>query len=167
MKARELIKTILVGRSPRRTVIRAGIIAVFCIILFKFLLIPIRLQGISMEPTYWDGSINLVNTLCYRFRSPKRGDVVAIAIGSGRHYLYLKRVVGLPNERVSFSGGKIFVNGKAIPELYVKYRCDWNMKEELVGPDEYYVVGDNRSIPLETHKQGRVNKEKIKGKPLW
>jgi signal peptidase I len=165
--SKDLIKRILIGKSPRYTLIRAVIIAVFCIILFKFFLIPIRIHGKSMEPTYHDGSINFVNTLYYKYHSLKRGDVVAIAIGSGHRYMYLKRIVGLPGEKVSFKDGKLLIEGKIIYEPYIKYECDWDMSEILIGENEYFVVGDNRGIPIDTHKMGRVDKDKIVGKPLW
>ena len=168
MKAIELVKIILIGRSPRRTLIRSAIIAVVCIIVFKYLLIPIRIQGMSMEPTYHDGSINFVNTLYYRFRPLKRGSIVVIPIGSGADYMHLKRIVGLPGERVCFREGRLLIDGEPILEAYVKYECDWNIEEEvLVGANEYYVVGDNRSTPIDTHKKGLVYRGKIRGNPLW
>ncbi len=162
-----LFKTMLLGKDPRRTLLRAVILAAFCFLLFKFLLIPIRIQGMSMAPAYRDGSINFVNTLSLRIRSPERGDIVAITIGSGRNYMYLKRIVGLPNEKVSFRDGRLFIDGEEIPEPYMKYECDWTMEEVLVGGDEFYVVGDNRSTPIETHEQGRVLKGRLRGVPLW
>lgn len=162
-----LFKTALLGKNPRITLRRAVLLAVFSVLLFKFLLIPIRIKGMSMEPAYRDGSINFVNTLPLQFRSPQRGDIVAIAIGSGRKYMYLKRIIGLPHEKVSFREGKLFIDGEEIPEPYVRYECDWTMEEVPVGSDEYYVVGDNRSTPSETHKKGRVKKGRLRGVPLW
>lgn len=161
------VKRIIIGKNPKRTLIRAVIIAIFCIILFKCFLIPVKINGISMEPTYRDGSVNLVNALYYNSREIKRGDIVTIAIGSGREYMYLKRVVGFPGERVSFRRGRLLIDGKVVSEPYIKYEYNWDMPEVLVGENEYFVVGDNRRIPIETHKMGRVDKDRIVGKPLW
>jgi signal peptidase I len=163
----ELLKRIIVGKNHRRTLIRAVILAIFCIILFRFFLIPVRIQGISMEPTYHNGAVNLVNTMYYKFHDFKRSDIVAVAIGSGHKYMYLKRIVGLPNEKVAFRAGKLLINGKIIDEPYIVYECDWYMAEVLVGENEYYVVGDNRSGPISGHEKGRVDKNKIMGRPLW
>ena len=164
---KDLIKVIFIGRHPERTLIRSVVIAVFCIVLFKFFLIPIRIQGMSMEPTYHNGSVNFINVFYYRFRTLERGDLAAIAIGSGRRYMYFKRIVGLPGERLSFKEGKLLINGEAVYEPYMKYGCDWNMPEVLIGHDEYFAVGDNRSTSMETHEKGRIKESKILGKPLW
>lgn len=120
-----------------------------------------------MEPAYHDSSVNFVNTLYYKLYDLKRGDIVAIAIGSGRHYMYLKRIVGLPGEKISFKNGTLRIDRQVIYEPYVKYDYDWNMEEISVGDNEYFVVGDNRSGPIDIHEKGRVTKEKIIGRPLW
>ncbi len=120
-----------------------------------------------MEPTYHDGSVNFVNTLYYKFHNFKRGDIVAIAIGSGHHYMYLKRILGLPGEKISFKSGTLRIDGQVICEPYVKYEYNWSMEEISVEDNEYFVVGDNRSGAIDAHEKGRVSKEKIIGKPLW
>ena len=120
-----------------------------------------------MEPTYHDGSINFVNTLYYKFHNFKRGDIVAITIGSGHRYMYLKRIIGLPGEKVSFKEGKLLIDSKVSYEPYVKYESDWNMSEVLVGKDEYFVVGDNRNGFIGFHEKGRADRSNIIGRPLW
>jgi len=120
-----------------------------------------------MEPTYHDGSVGFVNTLYYKFHDLKRGDLVAIAIGSGYKYMYLKRVVGLPGEKISFKNGALFIDKEEVYEPYIKCEWNWDMEEVSIGENEYFVVGDNRSVPIETHVKGRVNENKIRGKPLW
>ena len=118
-----------------------------------------------MEPTYRDGSINFVSTLRYRFREPRRGDIVAIAL-AGRRVMLLKRVVGLPGERLAFRDGTLIVNGRPTPEPYLKNGYDWNMPEVEINSDEFFVVGDNRQMPFETHLSGRAKRHKIVGGPL-
>src|SRR5271170_508078 len=67
-----------VGRHPGKTLIRAGILALACFIIFRFILLPIRVTGVSMVPTYKDHSINFINRLAYFRHEPQRGDVVGI-----------------------------------------------------------------------------------------
>lgn len=165
--SKELLKRIIIGKNAKITLIRAVFVAVFCVIFFRFFLIPMRIQGISMEPTYHNGSVGFVNALYYKFHDLKRGDIVAIAIGSGYKYMYLKRVVGLAGEEVSFKKGVLFIDGEIIREPYIEYEYDWDMDEITVGENEYFVVGDNRSVPIETQAKGRVDKSKIRGRPLW
>ena len=82
-------------------------------VVFKFVLLPIRVEGGSMLPTYQDRSVNFVNRLAYLFHEPRRGDVVAIGLLAGEHVMYMKRVVGLPGETVAFHKGHLYINGQA------------------------------------------------------
>ena len=159
-------RRIVMGRNPRVTLIRAGILAAVCFVLFGFMLKPLRVEGPSMLPSYRDGSINLLNRLAYRSSAPKRGDVVCIKT-TGMHHLYMKRVVGLPGERIAIFDGLVFINGKPLDEPYVAERADWNLTEKQLGPDEYIVIGDNRSMDQRWHSWGTVPREKIVGKVLW
>ncbi len=119
-----------------------------------------------MEPAYRDGSVNFVNTLRYRFREPARGDVVAIRL-AGRQILLLKRVVGLPGERLMFKKGTLIINGHLTPEPYLKSSYDWTTPEVEISLDEFFVVGDNRQMPPEAHDFGRVQRHRIAGGPLF
>jgi signal peptidase I len=73
-------KRLVAGRNPKSTLVRAAILAVVLVVVFKFILIPVYVKGISMEPTYHDGGVNFVNRLAYRWTKPRRGDVVAVRI---------------------------------------------------------------------------------------
>jgi signal peptidase I len=149
------------------TLTRAAVLAVTCLVVFKFVLIPVRLSGGSMAPTYGNG-INLVNRLAYRSKGPARGDVVAVRFRpTGRSVLYMKRVVGLPGERIGFRDGRVTVNDELIEESYLRFPSDWNVAPVLCGPDEYFVVGDNRSMPPEDHEHGRARRALIAGRMLW
>jgi signal peptidase I len=119
-----------------------------------------------MLPTYKENGVNFVNRLAYLFREPRRGDVVAIGLQAGEHVMYMKRIVGLPGEAIAFHRGRLFINGKPLDEPYVKLPCDWEHEPERVGPDQYYVVGDNRDMPWEDHTHGRAARNHIVGKIL-
>jgi len=157
-----LLKRILVGANPRRTLLRAVVLAVFTYLVMRFVLLPTRIRGVSMEPTYTDGKIKFVNLLAYRFRQPQRGDIVVITM-AGRRAFYLKRVIGVPGEHIEFIDGRLFVNGENVPEPYVQSRSDWTVPGIRLAGDEYYVAGDNRSIRWEYHSMGTVKREKILG----
>lgn len=160
------IRRIAIGRSPKRTVIRAGATAVALFIVFRFVVTPVVTRGISMEPTFRDGTPHLVNPFRYRRHDPAPGDVVVISL-AGRRVFYLKRVLAGPGERVAFDGGRLMVDGAARPEPYLADRGDWTMPEVALGPDEFFVAGDNRSVPIEEHKVGVVRREKIMGGILF
>ena len=158
-------QAVLWGRRPRRTAVRVVILVVVSFVVFKLILIPIRVDGPSMLPTYHTGQINFVNRLAYLFREPRRGDVVSIRF-SGRDIMLMKRIVGLPGETVEFRGGHLYINGNLLEEPYVKRRCSWDSDPVTVGPFEYYVVGDNRSMPIGLHEHGRAARNRIIGKVL-
>ena len=119
-----------------------------------------------MEPTYESGSFNLVNRLSYANSSPARGDVVAIRL-AGPSVVYVKRIVGLPGERVSFVQGTFQVNGVPVEEPYVRFRKPWDVEELTLSADEYYAVGDNRGMSARSHSFGAVRRERILGKVLF
>src|SRR5262249_34612085 len=110
--------------------------------------------------------INFLNRLAYVRHGPQRGDVVGIRY-SGESIMLLKRVVGLPGEEISFNDGTLLVNGEPLDEPYVKSECHWTHKPLRFGPDEYYVVGDNRSMPWDDHEHGAANRRRIVGKVLF
>lgn len=141
-------------------------VGIFSYIFFGHILTPFVIRGTSMEPTYRNGGINFCWKLKYLFSDPKRFDVIAIRFGGDRRML-LKRVVALEGEQVEFRQGKLFIDGKAIDESYVQYPCDWNLSPRLVEKGYVYVIGDNRSMPIEEHLFGQTRVERIVGSPLW
>lgn len=161
-----MLRRILIGRHPARTLARAGLLALVSIGVFGFLLLPIRLQGISMLPTYRAGGFNLVNTLAYRWSPPKRGDMVAIRL-AGRHVMLVKRIVALPGERIRIADGIVYVNGAPLEEPYVRYRAAWSVLEMTLDQHEYFFIGDNRGMPQQSHEFGRAPRERIVGKVMF
>ena len=81
--------------------------------------------------------------------------------------MLLKRVIATEGETVEFKDGHLLVNGKQIPEPYVKGRYHWNLTPRKVKPHQVYLVGDNRSVPIQTHDFGQTDVNRIVGAPLW
>ncbi|HZR24228.1 MAG TPA: signal peptidase I [Vicinamibacterales bacterium] len=158
--------TWLLGRSARATLTRATVMVIVAYVLFGFFLLPVRLSGISMEPTYRDGQINFANRLAYLRHEPARGDVVAIRM-AGPNVVYVKRVVALPGERVEIAMGVVVVNGQPLVEPAVVNRAPWNLPAVTLGAREYFVIGDNRAMRMEDHDFGRADRGRIIGKMLF
>jgi signal peptidase I len=78
--------------------------------------------------------------------------------------MLLKRVVGLPGERIGFSGGFVTVNGKTLDEPYLLWPSKWDREPVELAPDEFFVVGDNRTMPMKDHTFGIAKRERILGK---
>jgi signal peptidase I len=158
------LQRVLIGRNPKRTLMRSAVLVVISVVVFKFVLLPIRVEGGSMLPTYKDRGIHFVYRLAYLFHGPRRGDVVAIRLLAGQHVMFMKRVVGLPGETVAFHRGRLYINGEPLDEPYLKLRGDWDHEPEPVGTNQYYFVGDNRDMPWNYHEKGRSTRDLIVGK---
>jgi signal peptidase I len=159
------MRRILFGSSLGRTLLRAGILAAGLLLGSRFVLSPIRAVGISMMPAYDEGQLLFLNRLAYRFGSPSRGDIVAITLPGG-HAVLVKRVIGLPGERVRFTDGTVYVDDAPLEEPYVLHRIPWDIPEVTLGRDEYYVVGDNRSMAPHNHDFGIAERGRILGRVL-
>ena len=157
---------VLAGRRPAVTVVRLVAIVGVSLFVFGFWLLPIRAYGPSMLPTFEPGSLRFVNTFAYARGGPERADIVAIRM-AGRHVVYVKRVIGLPGERVHIAAGIVFVNGTPIDEPYVKLRAGWDVPEVVLERDEFFVVGDNRGMRAPFHDFGVVRRERFIGKLLF
>ena|ERR1043165_3236140 len=160
-----LLRRAVIGRDPKRTMQRVVILVVVCFVVAKYIMLPIRISGPSMLPTYGEHGVNVVNRLAYLFHEPKRGDVVAIRL-AGPSIMFMKRIIGLPGETVTFHDGHVYIDGKLLDEPYVKFPCSWEHEGKTLGPSEYYVVGDNRSMPQVDHTEGKAARNRIVGKVL-
>ena len=156
------LRRVLIGRRPRWTLIRITVLVLVTFVLFKFVFIPVRVEGHSMEPTYHNGRFNLINRLAYLRHEPKRGDVVAIKL-AGYRAMLLKRIIGLPGERLTAKRGRVWVDGVRLDEPYLVNRVPWAEGEIVLLKDEFYVVGDNRSVS----EHRAVKRDDIVGKAVF
>lgn len=149
----------------------------FAAILVSFVIVfsvgmKISMIGVSMEPTLYNGQEVLVNRFVYKIVSPKRGDVIAfLPNGNPNSHYYLKRVIGLPGERIQIIGGYVYINGELLAEdeAYDKIADAGIAGTEIVlESDEYFVLGDNRNTSEDSRSGniGPVSKETITGK-VW
>jgi signal peptidase I len=165
------LRVLTIGRRPKRTLLRLAVLVVASVVVFRFVLLPIRVMGLSMEPSFHDHAINFINRLAYVGGQPRRGDVVGIRMSTNTagplQVMLLKRLVGLPGETISFSGGQLLVNGQPQKEPYLKLHSDWDERERLLGSNQYYFVGDNRSMPPDQHDHGMAYRSQIVGRVLF
>jgi len=142
------------------------LVAVVSYVVFSFVLIPFTVKGRSMAPTYSDGGMNVCFALRYLFSPPERHHVVIIRM-AGKQVMLLKRVVAFAGETVEFRKGKLFINGNGVEEPYLHRPSDWTLAPRQVDEGNVYVVGDNRSVPIETHYFGQTSTNRIMGAPIW
>ena len=106
------LRQLLIGRSLGRSLIRGLSMALALLLGSWFILVPVRAHGPSMTPTYSDRQLLLVNRLAYRFGEVRRGDVVAITL-NGAQAVLVKRIIGLPGERIRIDSGQVMIRRQA------------------------------------------------------
>ena len=162
-----LVRLFILGHNPAHTLLRAVfIVAPSSYLIFNYVLLFSFLAGSSMEPTYKNNSIKLINLLKYKYTQPKRADVVAISI-IAKEALYLKRILGLPGEQLAFKKGQLYINGKPHNEDYLFDTGDWNLKTVDIPQGYYFVAGDNRSVRQENVIYGLTPEKNLKGAMLF
>lgn len=122
-------------------------------------------DGASMEPNFHTSERVIVDRLTMILSGAARGDVVVLESPNIPDDLLIKRVVGLPNEHIVIREGRVYINGTLLDEPYVLEYCTYLScnGEWQLGPDEYFVLGDNRSHSLDSHSFGPVSAASIKG----
>jgi signal peptidase I len=156
----------LIPELNRGALLRLLLVVLVSVIIFTQVLVPLRIEGKSMEPTHKDGGFTFCWRGRYLFAKPARGDVVAIRF-AGRQVMLLKRIIALAGETVEFRNGALFINGEWVQEPYIRTPSDWNLTSRKVEPGKVYVVGDNRTVALDRHQMGQVEEERIMGSVLW
>ena len=117
----------------------------------------------SMSPTITAGDRVCVDTS--RRTPPRRGEVWVVAMPTGS--LFIKRVVGLPGETVAVTGGQVVIDGRPLAEPYLAGPIGYTMRAVRIGPDEYFVLGDNRNTSQDSHVFGPVAARQFIGRVLY
>jgi len=146
-------------------------LAIF-VVVYQFLFQPHQVKGDSMYDNFHNGQYLLTDKVSYRFNEPDYADVVIFEAPKNEDYDYIKRIVGLPGDRVKVQGGKVYVNGQLYDEsgyLDVRIRTHSGAyaREGLtttVPPGSYFVIGDNRDNSSDSRDWGPVPFENIVGK---
>lgn len=135
------------------------IIILVVIFIKVFIVSPIRVNGESMDSTLHDGDIMLLDEVSYRFSDIQRFDIVVIH----REDEYLiKRVIGLPGEKIKYVDGKLYVNGKYVKEDFKHKKT--NDFSAIIDEKNYFVMGDNRTNSTDSRSFGTVSRDQILGK---
>lgn len=170
------------NKNPRQEALRfiwetakVIIIALAIIIPLRYFIIqPFFVKGASMENAFDDGDYILIDEISYRFAEPQRGDVVVFRFPQDRSEFFIKRIIGLPQDTVEIKNNKVIIhnsvypNGFALDERYLargqQTLGDLNVK---LGPNEYFVLGDNRLRSSDSRRWGSLNRSLITGRVFF
>lgn len=117
----------------------------------RFLVQNVQVRGYSMLPTLQDGEYILVDTLSYRLHPPNRGDIIILHPPVAPDQDYVKRVIGLPGDRVEVRTGTVYIDGKALSEPYIHMPHTYSWGPRVVPRGDLIVLGDNRDQSYDSH----------------
>lgn len=152
-------------------VIEIVLVAVIAVFLIRnFLIQPFVVSGASMEPNFSSGDYLLIDEVSYRFREPQRGEVVVFRYPGDESTFYIKRIIGLPKERLVIADNQItifnekYLNGFLLREDYLpSVTKTFDQKEIILEDNEYFVLGDNRYYSYDSRSWGGLQKAEIIG----
>lgn len=126
----------------------------------------------SMEPTLQVNDRLIIDKISYDFTSPNRGDIVVFnptntLKAENYHEAFIKRVIGLPGEKVEVKNGFVYINNSPLKENYIKARPDYQWGPVTVPANSYLVLGDNRNNSYDSHYWGFVPRNKIIGRAIF
>ena len=173
-----------------REIIEAVALALIVFLVIQTGVRNFKVEGASMQPTLEGGQYLLVNKLVYfrldkerlsrvipfwnvqqstgqfSLRPPQRGEVIVFHYPRDTTKDFVKRVIGLPGEKIEVEGGDVFIDGKLLGEPYLRSRDTSSAKATILGDNEYYVMGDNRRGSNDSRNWGPVASELVLGK-VW
>lgn len=140
---------------------------VVILFVFSFVVRPSGVWGPSMEPTIQHKSRIFINLTAYYFCRPERSEVIVF---KGPHNLkrdYIKRIIGLPGEKVELRGGFVYINGRKLTENYSVFRRYEDLEPVVVPQDSFFVLGDNRLNSEDSRSWGFLPRKNIIGKAMF
>ena len=153
------------GRSALRETVETLLFTLLIYMLIRtFLFENYRVVGRSMEATLEDEQYLVVDKLGYRLHEPQRGDIVVFRDPRSDGRKLIKRVIGLPGERIEILNGTVHIGGDILQEPYVIRPGNYTQQPLTIPTGEYYVLGDNRNNSSDSHNWGTMSSDLIIGK---
>jgi signal peptidase I len=150
-----------------REILETVLLAGFLFLVINGLTARVRVDGPSMEPSYFDHDRIVVSKVSYLFGDVERGDVIVFPAPASPEEDYIKRVIGLPGDRIRITGGYVYVNDVPIDEPYIKSPPLTTLSEITVPEDAVYVMGDNRNVSSDSRSWGPLPINDILGKAVF
>lgn len=151
------------------------IIMIVIVLLRSYIITPIIVKGASMEPNLKENEVLFLSKISYKIHKVERFDIVVVETEND---LIIKRVIGLPGEKVEYKNNKLYINEKLIKDPYQKNKTnDFELEEicnigndnctTIIPDNKYLVLGDNREISSDSRTKGLFDIEDIEGKVVF
>jgi signal peptidase I len=126
-------------------------------------------EGASMQPLFKNGQFLIISRFHYVWHDPQRNDIVVFRAPLNNEQVFIKRILGLPYEAVEIRDTQVYINGRLLPEPYLRESCTpahcadgfWQL-----GEAEYFVMGDNRNHSSDSRTFGAINRMQIVGEAV-
>ena len=150
-------------------------IIIILAVIIRFFIQPFSVFGASMEPNFYDHEYIIVNQISYKLKQPKRGDVIVFKYPKDKTKNYIKRIIGLPGEKIEIKDNNVFIYNKEnlvgtkLQESYLKEDTETETKNNNnieLKSNEYFVMGDNRKFSSDSREWGILTSDNILGK-VW
>ncbi len=157
-------------------VLQVVLVALAIVLPIRFFVFqPFIVKGASMESSFHNGDYLIVDEISYRFTEPQRGEVLVFKYPLDKTQRFIKRIIGLPGEKVDIIGGRITITSalgdkKLLNEVYITTPLSEMALENnslTLGVNEYYVMGDNRTHSFDSRSWGSLKKEDIVGRVIF
>ena len=156
--------------SLLREVAEVVVLAIILYFGISFAVQAVHVEGLSMYATLEDNDYLIANKIDYRIHPPERGDIVILRPPTNNSTDFIKRIIALPGERVLIRAGKVYINGHQLEEPYLPE--EWvndnawpdNPSGQVMGADQYFVMGDNRNRSQDSRFFGPITRDRIDGK---
>ena len=157
--------------SEKRTRLIRELIETIALTLLIFLVIrfaaqSFRVDGASMEPGLHTDEFVLVDKAAYLFQSPQRGDVIVFHYPIDPSKDFIKRVIALPGDTIQTTSSEVIVDGEVLREPYISEAANFGDNTWKLGPDQFFVMGDNRDNSFDSRSWGPLDKSYIVGKAI-
>jgi len=156
--------------SLLREVAEVVVLAVILYVGISFAVQAVHVEGLSMYATLDNNDYLIANKIDYRLHAPQRGDIVILRPPTNNSTDFIKRIIGLPGERLLIRSGVVYINGHRLDEPYLPEQwvsdTNWpdNSSGRVMGADEYFVMGDNRNRSQDSRFFGPISRDRIDGK---
>jgi signal peptidase I len=154
------------GTHLIRELIETIALTLLIFLVIRFAAQSFRVDGESMEPGLHTDEFVLVDKMSYTFQSPQRGDVIVFHYPLDTRKDFIKRIIGLPGDTIRITSTGVLVDGQALHEPYISHPFNFGSNTWKLGPDQFFVMGDNRDNSLDSRSWGPLDRNYIIGKAV-
>jgi signal peptidase I len=161
--------------SPRqksfiRDTLEIVFLALVLYVVIQYAVQTVHVLGSSMLYSLHDNDLLVASKISYKLHDPQRGDIIVFKPPDEASRDFIKRIIGLPGERIKIANGVVYINDKVLQEPYLPEKWTYNYnwpasgQDQLILPDQYFVMGDNRNHSSDSRTFGPITRDSILGK---